>query len=413
MGMQAVWKGTAIAVFCGAMMGGWVHVQAGVVGHWPLDDGLLDPNTTVVSDVSGNQRNGQLNNLILPWVDESLAHDGGALNFARQIGYAQIPVGEGLPIDNQPRTLTAWVLAPTASDTKFLSYGGRKSGRAFDFTIELHDGTPHVFFRHWGGNMRYPNAVVGELMHFAAVVPDGATLTSDLQVYLNGQRSLGFRVEGSDWPLLTESSDLFIGARSDVFDFFGGLVDDVWLFDEALDEFSIRSVMRGTYGILPGDFNTNGQLDVDDLNRLTDAVTNNSQDMNFDIDGNRLVESNDRNVWIHALKQTYLGDANLDGLFDSGDLVAVFQGGEFEDDVAHNSTWDEGDWDGDGDFGTEDFVVAFVDGGYEIQTPHRPDRRGRAGTPQLVPRAGRCVAGRRCPSPPPGLADRTAGRARC
>ena len=31
-----------------------------------------------------------------------------------------------------------------------------------------------------------------------------------------------------------------------------------------------------------------------------------------------------------------------------------------------NSTWETGDFDGDGDFGTSDLVAAFVDGGYEV-----------------------------------------------
>ena len=59
-----------------------------------------------------------------------------------------------------------------------------------------------------------------------------------------------------------------------------------------------------------------------------------------------------------------LGDSNGDGVFDSGDLGAVFQAGEYEDDIAGNSTFAEGDWDGDGDFTTADLVLAFQRGGY-------------------------------------------------
>ena len=60
---------------------------------------------------------------------------------------------------------------------------------------------------------------------------------------------------------------------------------------------------------------------------------------------------------------TYLGDANLDGEFDSTDFVIVFQGGLFETDIA--AGWEQGDWDGDGLFNSSDFVAAFQDGGYE------------------------------------------------
>ena len=53
------------------------------------------------------------------------------------------------------------------------------------------------------------------------------------------------------------------------------------------------------------------------------------------------------------------GDANLDGIVNSADLVAVFQAGEYEDDDVGNSTFEEGDWDGDSDFTTRDLVLLF------------------------------------------------------
>jgi hypothetical protein len=62
------------------------------------------------------------------------------------------------------------------------------------------------------------------------------------------------------------------------------------------------------------------------------------------------------------------GDANGDGAFDSGDLVGVFQAGEYEDLADDNSNWVEGDWDGDLDFSSSDFILAFQSGRYE-QSP--------------------------------------------
>lgn len=45
--------------------------------------------------------------------------------------------------------------------------------------------------------------------------------------------------------------------------------------------------------------------------------------------------------------------------------MQVFQTGEYEDDFVGNSTWATGDWNGDLEFGSADFVVAFQEGGYE------------------------------------------------
>ncbi len=50
------------------------------------------------------------------------------------------------------------------------------------------------------------------------------------------------------------------------------------------------------------------------------------------------------------------GDVNFDGVFDSADLVQVFQIGKYEDGIDNNSSYDEGDWNGDGDFDSKDLV---------------------------------------------------------
>jgi hypothetical protein len=59
------------------------------------------------------------------------------------------------------------------------------------------------------------------------------------------------------------------------------------------------------------------------------------------------------------------GDANLDGLFDSSDLVHLFQLGEYEDALAGNSSRATGDFDGDNEFDTSDLVLAFQAGTYQ------------------------------------------------
>ena len=101
------------------------------------------------------------------------------------------------------------------------------------------------------------------------------------------------------------------------------------------------------------------------------------------------------------LRATYFGDANLDGEFNSGDLVAVFATGEYEDEIPNNSTWATGDWDGDGEFGSGDFVLAFAAGGYEQGPRERaavvPEPNGGIVMLTLSVWALFCVYGRSCP----------------
>jgi hypothetical protein len=116
---------------------------------------------------------------------------------------------------------------------------------------------------------------------------------------------------------------------------------------------------------VPGDFDADSLLTVEDINELATAIRTSNHEPALDLTGDGRVDLADHAYWVHTVKHTSLGDANLDGRFESGDLVQVLQAGQYEDGVLGNSTWDTGDWDADGDFHTADLVVAFQDGGYE------------------------------------------------
>lgn len=60
-----------------------------------------------------------------------------------------------------------------------------------------------------------------------------------------------------------------------------------------------------------------------------------------------------------------IGDVNGDGLFDSSDLVLIFQAGRYEDPDSPQVTFEEGDWNGDGRFDSSDLILAFQQGMYE------------------------------------------------
>lgn len=109
-------------------------------------------------------------------------------------------------------------------------------------------------------------------------------------------------------------------------------------------------------------------VDVTDLNQvISDANTSDVYWLRSDTNGDFRVNAQDVHAWVKEIKQTSIGDANLDGKFDSNDFVQVFTAGQYEDNIVANSTWDTGDWNGDQEFDTADFVAAFQDGGYESE----------------------------------------------
>jgi hypothetical protein len=134
-----------------------------------------------------------------------------------------------------------------------------------------------------------------------------------------------------------------------------------------------------------GDFNDNGKLDSDDIDALSAVVRAGTNDPAFNLNGDGLVDSEDRRVWVEEISETYFGDASLNGVFNTGDLVHVFKAGEYEDSVVDNSGWEEGDWDGDADFSTSDLVLAFSTGAFEGKPRLTHDK------PNGVPEPSGCV----------------------
>ncbi|MCA9147880.1 MAG: hypothetical protein KDA92_01210 [Planctomycetales bacterium] len=114
---------------------------------------------------------------------------------------------------------------------------------------------------------------------------------------------------------------------------------------------------------ISGDFNSDGSVDEQDVDQLTQATRIESDDSRFDLKRDQTLDFADRGILVRETMNTYFGDANLDDEFNSGDFVQVFQIGKYE--TGQEAGWGEGDWDGDAVFSSGDFVAAFQDGGYE------------------------------------------------
>jgi hypothetical protein len=111
-----------------------------------------------------------------------------------------------------------------------------------------------------------------------------------------------------------------------------------------------------------GDFNVNGQMDKDDIDRLTIALRS-ARDISYDLNDDLSLDETDLRIWVQQLQRTWFGDANLDGQFDSTDLVQVLSVGTYEADEA--AMWSTGDFNANGRFDSSDLIDALADGGYE------------------------------------------------
>lgn len=115
-----------------------------------------------------------------------------------------------------------------------------------------------------------------------------------------------------------------------------------------------------------GDLNRDGQVNIDDVDAICRAVLVGVPNAApFDWNRSGTLDRADVASLVRDVFQTGPGDANLDGRFDSADLVTVFQQGAYNDITPAIASWRDGDWNCDGRFDSQDLVQAFIAGTYE------------------------------------------------
>ena len=132
----------------------------------------------------------------------------------------------------------------------------------------------------------------------------------------------------------------------------------------------------------PGDFDGDQVLSANDINVLTTAIASGSDDLRFDVNDDMSVDNVDLNLWVKDIRQTWFGDADLDGEFNSNDLIEIFVAGKYENNVP--ALWSEGDWNADGTFSSSDLILALSDGGYEAGTLNTVNAVPEPGTIRLL-----------------------------
>ena len=264
--------------------------QADLVGLWRFDD-----NVSPQPDSTGNPHDAELVNDVA-WVDD--AERGGVMEFDGDTDYLLVEDTDLLSVEGD-LTIAAWA--------NFVQFDTWNSIMAKGGDTRLNFPSPFDVYTHQNGDGRvslYVGEGNGAIEQFNSdLAPEAevwthiaVTLTEDGDVIhyldgeINGEGFLGALKVDEDQPL-------YIGSRQDFVTNMDGRLDDVALFDEALSEDQIATIMSG-------DFSAWG---VGDITRLQ------------------------------------AGDADQDLDFDQLDLVAVQIAGKYL--TGQAATWGEGDWD--------------------------------------------------------------------
>lgn len=110
------------------------------------------------------------------------------------------------------------------------------------------------------------------------------------------------------------------------------------------------------------DYVADRRLDEFDIDAFAAAIRNNSASVTtHDLDGDQDVDVDDLIEVANLYAGKFVGDSDLDGLFNSS-VVWVMLGGKYDSGQA--AGWVDGDWIGDGLFDSGDQVFTFQQGGY-------------------------------------------------
>ena len=99
-----------------------------------------------------------------------------------------------------------------------------------------------------------------------------------------------------------------------------------------------------------GDFDRDGELNLTDVEALSDVIRTGSDDPRYNLTSDEVVDELDLGVWVQQIRKTYLGDANLDGQVDGEDLNALALNWRSEQIVG----WAQGDFTADGNVDSDD-----------------------------------------------------------
>ncbi|MCA9212924.1 MAG: hypothetical protein KDB27_07665 [Planctomycetales bacterium] len=140
------------------------------------------------------------------------------------------------------------------------------------------------------------------------------------------------------------------------------------------------------YRILTGDANGDNQVDAADVDVVMRAArgegnafiyTNSDRDTSFfdvhtddvhivgDVNSDGSLDQDDVQFFLNNILQTTPGDVDLNGRFDSGDLVKMFTTARYENNIPGSATFADGDMDGNGLFDSSDLVKMFSEGRYD------------------------------------------------
>jgi len=125
-----------------------------------------------------------------------------------------------------------------------------------------------------------------------------------------------------------------------------GIEDET--FEASLDSFAD---LLSTGTAILGDFDADGELTANDIDLLSIEVFKATPRATFDVNSDGVVSEADRSFWIDELASSLSGDADLNGVVEFADFLALSTA------FGQTAGWAAGDFDGNGQIQFADFLT--------------------------------------------------------
>lgn len=192
------------------------------------------------ADSSGNGREGTLHGGAV--LRAGAGWFGGAVELDGTDDYIEVDGYRGVT-GSKARTVGFWVKSDGADLGDIVSWGTNTAGKRWSLGFSPR-GTSFGMNSAGGFVFASGSVIDGAWRHIAAVLPDGAADISDIRLYIDG-RDETIPVGAGQLIDTAIGDDVRIGTFDDGLDrFFGGLVDDLVIFDVALTDEEIARLCR-------------------------------------------------------------------------------------------------------------------------------------------------------------------------
>lgn len=220
-------------------------LRTGLVGLWHFDE---SPGATMVADASGNGNHGKLVKLdpATVWVQGSRL--GNALAVGG-LGYVLVPRSPSIDGIVSAVTMSAWIYfeGPLAVDGYATAISRQimsSYGQYYHLAVWQPDGEPSMFITPDAmanpGHLTRPIATPTHTWTHLAGTYDGKTEI----LYLNGEMISSMSYTAS---FIADTTPLILGGNGnlmDVSEFFAGRIDEIALYNRALDPAEIQQLAR-------------------------------------------------------------------------------------------------------------------------------------------------------------------------